>query len=332
MLRLVTDLQAIRYNVERIKKKSDKRIYAVVKANAYGHGAAMVAAHTEDLVDGFAVATVNEGIALRNAGVTKPIIVLSFDVNNTGGALEYGLTPCVYTKAHIDALSICGVRHAHLAIDSGMHREGVRPEYAQDILKYAKYRGVSIDAVYTHYACADSINKQNKEFDAVDFDGLRHTSATSAYISGLDSYDCLRVGLAVYGYPSGYGFITALKVTSNVLNVLDVKRGESIGYDLAYTPERDAKIAIVGGGYADGIKRSYSGAEVLINGERVSIVGRVCMDSFSVDVKDVDVKVGDEVVIIGDGLTAETFAKKANTIPYEVLCGFDTKRARRYYV
>ena len=320
--------------------KPETKLTCMVKAFAYGAGSVEVskALQASGLVDYLAVAVADEGVELRRAGITLPIIIMDPEVAAMDLILENNLEPNVYShqslKTVMAAAEAKGLENypIHIKIDSGMHREGVRPEYAQDILKYAKYRGVSIDAVYTHYACADSIDKQNKEFDAVEFDDLRHTSATSAYISGLDSYDCLRVGLAVYGYPSGHGLIPALKVTSNVLNVLDVKRGESIGYDLAYAPERDTKIAIVGGGYADGIKRAYSGAEVLINGERVSIVGRVCMDSFSVDVKDVDVKVGDEVVIIGDGLTAETFAKKANTIPYEVLCGFDTKRARRYYV
>lgn len=332
MLRLVTDLKAIRYNVLKIRKNEDKPIYLVVKANAYGHGANMVAAHTEDIVKGFAVADVGEGVSLRESGISKPILVLSFDERHATAAVHYGLTAGVYTERQMRSLARCGKDIAvHIAIDSGMHREGALPERADCLLRLANELGLKAQAAYTHYSSADNIARQNGEFDKVNVP-FKHSCATCAVVSGQCNYDALRVGLAAYGYPKNCGYLPALTVLSSVENIVSLLRGEGAGYDLAYTAERDTKLAIVFGGYADGIRRSASGGSVVIKGKSYNIVGRVCMDSFAVDVGYDGIEVGDEVTILGAGITAESLAERQATIPYEVLCGFDTVRSKRYYV
>jgi alanine racemase len=340
-------------------------VIAVVKANAYGHGAERVAVALEQAgATMLACADIEEGIALRRAGVEVPVLVFgALSVSDLAGLFEFGLTPTISTPSAARAVQAAAVKARrtigyHLKIDTGMNRLGFRHDNLRrtlpDLLASPNLR---LNAVYTHFATADDpesplFNEQRERFEAAltvvnDLGGkpiLRHAANSAALLR--DSrvwYDVVRPGLLLYGIvppplASTIPLEPVMSLTSRVVAVKGMRPGEGVGYGVRYRAESAATIAVIPAGYADGIDTRMSGrGSVLIRGTRVPIVGSVCMDMMMADVTGLEVAPGDEVVIIGQQgdeswqrIDAREVAAAIGTIPWEVVCRIGTRIERQY--
>ena len=336
----------------------------VVKAGAYGHGLVEVARQFEGLgPTGLAVALLEEGAILREAGVTCPILVIGgLDIPQIPDLLHYRLTMTVSSVDAVGAIEEAAaglgmVARAHVKVDTGMGRMGVLPGGAAelfDALLQSPY--LEVEAVYSHFATADepdpaqTLDQIATFRRVVSYFGDRdlpmpalHLANSGAVLQHPDSYfDMVRPGLMLYGvYPAEETTKTikirpALTWRSTVVLSKSLPAGNPVSYGATWAPDRDTHILIVPMGYGDGFPRLLSNrGEVLIRGRRHPVVGRVCMDQFMVDAgPETDVRVGDEVVIIGaqgeETITANEVAVWARTIPYEILTGITTRVPRRY--
>lgn len=361
------DLAAVRANVTTLAERAaPSAVWAVVKADAYGHGAVPVARAALDAgAYGLGVALVEEGIELRAAGIDAPILVLSEPVVDAASAVvQYRLTPVVYSAAGIDALAKAvadaragGPLDVHLKVDTGMHRVGCAPseacERARAVASAAELR---LAAVCTHFASADdpddaATGAQLRVFAdvvaALEGASLRppmtHAANTAAVLAFPRAcFDQVRVGIGVYGIAPSAALAEAaplrpaLSFGARVTYVKRLAAGDRVSYGLGYRVDRPSTIATVPVGYADGVPRALGivGGEVLLHGHRVPIAGAVTMDQLLVDAGDLPVAVGDEVMLIGrqgaQHVTATEWAEKVGTIPYEIVCGIGGRVPRRY--
>ena len=352
------DLDAIRYNVQLLKPEGVE-LMAVLKADGYGHGYAPVAeAALEAGAEWLGVALVEEGIALRDTGVDARILVLSeFPRGSEKEALAASLTPTVYTQEGLAAVAEAGSPDpvaVHLKVDTGMHRAGFwPPEDAPGFAREIVRRGLRLEGLYTHFACADEdasgTTKQLRWLLAV-ADRLRaegihpllHAANSAATILHPETHlDMVRTGAAMYGIDPGggigprFGVRPALTWKSEVSTVRRLPAGERISYGWRYTLERDSNVANVPVGYEDGYSRALSSkAEVLIRGRRHRVAGTVTMDQILVDCGDEDVASGDEVVLIGqqgeERITADELASRIGTIGYEIVTAISERVPREY--
>lgn len=359
---------ALRHNLQLARKlAAPAEVMAVVKANAYGHGAVQVARVLED--EGVAmlgVALVEEGVELRSAGVKAPILVMGGSYE--GGyplMVEHGLTPTLFRREHIHGLIAAAQRTgkaatAHLKLDTGMGRLGVQPQELPEFLTLLRgARGaIELDGFLSHFANADVqssglTGQQVQRFrdglsqvrDAGFNPRFRHLSNSAGLLSlaelsdGLD-VNLVRPGLLLYGLvpePWLGGGIEPLRVVAWKTGVMHLKRvaeGTAVSYGGTWVARRPSVIATLPIGYADGFSRVYSGkASVLVHGRRAPVVGRVTMDMCMIDVTELaDVKVGDEVVILGtqgeQRIDAEELAQLGQTLHYEVLCSLGARVPR----
>jgi alanine racemase len=359
---LAANLRAVRGLLAR-EASPPPGIIAVVKANAYGHGAATVGRALEQAGAAMlACADIEEGVSLREAGVTSPILVFgALSVSDLDGVIDFNLTPTVSTPAAARALVALAVRRGvtldcHLKIDTGMNRLGFRHDNLRRTMpEMLASRQLRIDAVYTHFATADQaespfLEEQRARFEralaalgALGLTGVaRHAANSAAMLRDRRVwYDWVRPGLVLYGVvppplaAADLDLRPALSLQSRIVAVKGLRAGEGIGYGLAWHAEGPRSIAIVPAGYADGLDLRLSGrGMVLIRGRRVPIVGSVCMDMLMVDVTGLDVSPGDEVVLIGrqgdEEITAREMAAAIGTIPWEVLCRLGARIERRY--
>ena len=362
------DLGAIAHNVATLSAQvAPSRFMAVVKADAYGHGAVPVAeVALASGADCLAVALVQEGIDLRRAGIEAPILVLSEQPDSQiGDIVSHGLIATVYSVPFIDALerevrqrNVDG-QQVHLKIDTGMNRVGVHPmeavERAGRIIACGPW--LTLTGLYTHFATADDVEstfaaEQLRRFESV-HDGLQRAgidvetvhaaNSAGAFVLPESRLDMVRFGISVYGIAPSESLENmcatlrpALSLKSNVSYVKRVRVGEGVSYGSRYRCATSTTIATVPIGYADGIARrsGLAGVEVLIGGRRHPIVGVVTMDQLMVDVGDLEVAVGDEVVLIGeqgdDRISANDIAHRLGTIGYEVVCALSERLPRRY--
>ena len=341
------------------------RIIAVVKANAYGHGAERVALALEaGGATMLACADIEEGVALRRAGVAVPILVFgALSVSDLDGIFEQALTPTISTPSVARAVEAAaarrGVRTAyHLKIDTGMNRLGFRHDNLRQTLpELLASPHLRLDAAYTHFASADDpetgvFGDQRLRFDAalqvitalVGRPGMVHAANSAGLLR--DSrvwYDAVRPGLLLYGIvppplSSTIALQPVMSVTSRVVAVKGVRREEGVGYGWRFTASEATTIAVIPAGYADGLDTRLSGRGfVLIRGRRVPIVGAVSMDMMTVDVTGMDVAPGDEVVIIGrqgseswQQIDAREVAAEIGAIPWEVMCRVGARIERQY--
>lgn len=364
---------AIASNVREVRKRvgSKVKVCAVVKADAYGHGAVEVARiAVRSGADWLAVATVDEGIELREADISVPILILA-EAPTTAIPLilEYHLTPAVTT---IDFALILGetadasgkVATYHLAVNTGMNRIGILYNEVVEFLQAISFhRGLELGGVFTHFATADGIEEwdfriQYDRFkQAVDSikdagidPGIVHCANSACIVRYPETYfDMVRMGIILYGlHPSKvtYGKIKlrpAMSVYARVTHVKEPPVGDGVSYGLLYRVPGNVQIATIPIGYADGLRRALSGKmKMLYDGQRVPQVGRICMDQcmFEVDTKQSiinplkPVEVGDEVVIIGDQgtdrITLDMMAAELGTINYELACSFGMRLPRIY--
>ena len=354
----------LEYNLNFVKKAAgDAGIIAIVKANAYGHGIVEISQKLEKLgVNKFGVAYTDEGVILRQAGIKSDIYILIPEGNgNASLCVEHDLIPTVSSMEFIENLSKEAKKqgkpvNAHLFIDTGMNREGVRPADAVDFMRKAsKYENVNIRGICTHFATASShyvFAKQQLDLFYETLDMLKNTgyefkeihadnSAAMILLPGSKFTD-VRPGLTLYGYPPTVpGDITfdvkpVMTIKSKVISVRRIKKGDTVGYGMKYISDRDRNIATIPIGYGDGYLRALTNkAECIIKGKRYRLIGTVCMDSCMVDIGNDDISVGDEVFMLGgpgenNSISAYELASLAETIPYEIITAVSARVPRVY--
>ena len=361
------DLDAIKYNIDSIKRRVDtKELIAVVKADAYGHGALDVSKTlVENGATKLAVAVITEAMELRHGNINTPIMILgytplefaadliNYDIEQTIFDLEYA------KKLSEIALNLGKKAKVHVALDTGMGRIGflINDNSLNEILKISSLKGLEVVGIFTHFATADESdknysNKQYKKF--TDFNEkliskgvnilLKHVSNSGAIIDMPNTYlDGVRAGIVLYGYyPSedvlkqNLDLKKAITIKTQVAHVKILDKNEYVSYGRKFKTERKSIIATLPIGYADGYSRALTGkAKVIINGKFAPVVGTICMDQCMIDVTDIgDVHVGDEVIVLGKDkdlkFDADDMAKAMGTINYEVLCMIKQRIPRVY--
>ena len=363
----VVDLDAIRENITEAKKALPHHMQfcAVVKADGYGHGAPAVAKNIDDLVDMYAVATVEEGCILRQHGIWKPILNLGVVPESSYTLmLEQDIMPSVFTlsqaeKIDREAEKMGIIAPITLAVDTGMGRIGILAEDPEGVATaeaIARMPHLSAEGIFSHFASADESDKRFAELqyrrfmnftEALEQRGIhipvKHCANSAGILEGLGTeMDMVRDGISLYGlYPSGEVDRTrihlrpALSWKANVSYVKTVPAGTTVSYGSIFTADREMEIATLPVGYADGYPRALSNqAEVLIHGHRCRQLGRVCMDQIMVDVTGLGVKINDVATLLGrDGEEKITLYdwEKFGLFRYEVLCNIG-KRVPRVYI
>ncbi len=363
------NLDAIRHNLLQIRKKisPNTKLMAVLKADGYGHGSSAIAGYCGDLIDYAAVAIVEEGIALRNDGFEKPILLLGYThPSQYNELIDFDLIPSVFSYEMAKPLSDIAVKRGakvkiHIKLDTGMSRIGFCADDSSvdEIVRIHDLPNIVIDGIFSHLARADEADKNyaEKQFEIfmsfvqkLESRGVRipnrHIS-NSAAIMELDkmNLEIVRSGIITYGlYPSEevdkskLDIIPAMELKSHITYIKTLPKGVQVGYGGTYTTKADTKVATVPVGYADGYPRSLSNKGcVLIGGRRVPIIGRVCMDQFMVDVSELDdVKICDPVTLMGrDGeefLSCEEVANLSGSFNYEFVCDISKRVPRVYYM
>ncbi len=356
-------LGALSHNfAEVLRRAMGRKVLAVVKAQAYGHGPVPVARHL--LAQGaymLGVALVEEGRQLREAGIEAPILVMGPVFPGQADAVAaWRLTPALSGSTVARALSDAGQRRSqritvHVKVDTGMNRTGVSPEAAPALIReLMAFEGIVVEGLMTHFADADLRDKafashQMERFEklletladqGIDIP-LRHAANSAAVLDYPRALlTMVRPGLMLYGYDpvegnaSGVDLQPVLSLLTRIFLLKKVPAGTPVSYGRTFVTRRESLIATIPIGYADGFSRALSNrGEALVRGVRVPVAGRVCMDMTMLDVTDVPgVREGDEVVLIGSSggerITAADLAEKTGTIPYEVLCGISARVPR----
>lgn len=364
------DLDAIAFNMERMKRNSSEKtkIMAVIKADGYGHGAVQIAQMLEniDYIWGYAVATLDEAVVLKSEGMKKPVLVLGCVFpDQYMEMLRYDIRMNVYTEEMAEAISQMAARegmtaYMHIKLDTGMARLGFDTgmESVNAIHRISQMKNVCMEGIFTHFAKADEMDKTFTQKQIQDFMWMtqklkekgvefqyEHCANSAAIIDVPDAhFDLVRAGISTYGlYPSeevnkeNVRLKPAMALKSHVACVKEIKTGTPISYGGTYVSDAPMKIATIPVGYADGYPRNLSNVGyVLIRGKKAPIVGRVCMDQFMVDVTDIDgVSFGDNVTLIGrDGnetITVEDLSELSGRFNYEFICDLG-KRIPRVFV
>ncbi|MEL7834015.1 alanine racemase [Fodinibius sp. Rm-B-1B1-1] len=338
--KLKNNLQVLLSNLD-----ADTEVMAVVKADGYGHGAVEVASTLEPEVDAFAVNDLNEGIQLRKQGVAKPILV--FEVPEKSTATQYrvhNLTATISAQEHFDWLPN-GTSY-HLNFDTGMGRMGFRPEEAQRISKIVKdYDNLFCTGIYSHFATADQpgsnfVSEQQKLFEQVigyfPSELTTHVANTgaSAFYSN-NSFDMVRLGIGLYGYPPGEtsieGLAPIMQWKTRLVQIKSIVANTPVSYGATWKAPMDGYLGIIPVGYDDGLKRGLSGnVQIQINGSRYPLVGKVTMNYSMVFLGKDQFKPGTRVDLFYSDSDAWDWASKIDTIAYEILTSVNTKIPREY--
>ncbi len=344
-IRAVIDTAALRHNLARVREIAPhSRVLAVVKANAYGHGIVPAAVALAG-ADGFAVARLEEAVALRAAGLRQRIVLLEgvFDAAALRQAAHHGLDLCVHDAeqlAMLDAWRGDHVFAAWVKLDTGMNRLGFKPgQFPRALARLADCPAVAKPlTLVTHLANADDRDDATTREQLALFARLtegvpgERSIANSAGTIGWEAAqaDWVRPGLMLYGVSpfadcsaESLGLRAAMRLETSVIAVKEIAPGDRVGYGGVWTAQRRTRLAVAAVGYGDGYPRNTgSGTPVLVNEQRAALVGRVSMDMVTIDVTDLPrVLVGDPVVLWGGGVPVEDVARAAGTIPYELICG-----------
>lgn len=357
---LTIDLNTLKENFLTLKGiLKNKKICAVVKANAYGHGSVEVSKLFSSLgADYLAVANVNEGVALRKSNISTPILILGHTpIERVNDLVKYSLTQCVYSLKYATELSINanGKLKIHLKIDTGMGRLGLAPLTAlNDIVALVKLKNLYVEGVFTHLSCADCVGLEYDNYtlmqierfsdliETLELYGIRFEYTHALNSAGALRYNHLpftmvRVGISLYGISPVQkykdNFSTAIKLTAPITQIKLVNRGLRVGYSGEKLVD-DKKVAVLPLGYADGILRAYQqDLKVEINGAPYPIIGNVCMDQMMIDITgSTNIKEGDVATILGGKYNGvEKLATDIQTIPYEIFCLLGS-RVKRIYI
>jgi len=362
------DLDALESNMRLIRSKTNEnsKIMAVVKADAYGHGAIITA---EKLLscgaDWLGVATVPEAVQLRNANINAPILVLgSIPADHMADAVKYNVTVAAFDYESVSKLSKVAVAlgkkaSVHIKVDSGMNRIGISlsdEKYIEKIKQIKALEGIEAEGIFSHLACSDTLDRSftlsqlelfKKAINKLEAEGitfkLKHLANSAAIFNYPEAhFDMVRAGIVCYGYKPAEemnieGLKPAMAFKCNVSFVKRINEGDCVSYGATFKADKPTDIATLTVGYADGYSRLLSDkAEVLIKGKRVKLVGRICMDQCMADVSTVNnITVGDVATLFGtdgnDTISVEETASKLGTINYEVLCML-SRRVLRLYI
>ena len=361
------DLDAVNRNVKNIQEnlQEDVKILAVIKANAYGHGAIPIAQELEhnDAIYGFAVATAEEGFSLREHGVHKPIIVIGYTFEENYAYLcEENIQTTVYTKKMIETLEKiaeekCKIIKVQIKVDTGMNRIGIYPnEEGKEFVRFVhSKKRIKIAGIFTHFANADTKDPAKTEeqyqvftnfVEELKAEGITFPMMHCSNSAGTLGYqnmnmDLVRAGLIIYGlWPSNEVdkskvlLEPVLSLYSRVVQVKTVAKGTAISYGGTYVTKEEMKVATISAGYGDGYPRNLSSkGYILVHGKKAPIIGRICMDQFMVDVTGIpDVLIGDSVTLIGKEndvqITFEDLAFWGGGFNYELVCNLNMRVPR----
>ncbi|HWT74643.1 MAG TPA: alanine racemase [Mobilitalea sp.] len=364
------DLNAIRHNLLEVRKKlsDNTKLMVIIKADAYGHGAIPLARALSDSgrIDAYGVAIIEEAVELREAGITKPMLILGYTPKEQYDlVVAYDVAQTVFQYEMAEALSMEAQKQGktakiHIKLDTGMSRIGFSDthESIEEIKRIAALPNVEIEGLFSHFARADETDQTSTFNQLVRYTRfiellekenifilVKHIANSAGIIEFPQAYfNMVRCGIATYGiYPSDevnqkeIKLIPAMELKTHVIYVKDVEAGVGISYGATYVTDKKRRIATIPVGYADGYSRNLSNlGKVIIHGKYAPIVGRICMDQFMVDVSDIeDVKQGDYVTLLGrDGdayISAEELAQWSHSFAYELVCTVG-KRIPRVYI
>jgi len=359
---LEVDLNALRNNLSVFKSylKPETLLLAMVKASSYGSGTERVAGFLEKQgINYLGVAYADEGVELRKLGIQLPILVMNAEEEGFEDCIKYNLEPAIYSFEQLDEfikeLIFTGKMDypIHLKVDTGMRRLGFEPSDLIQISEVLQAQPeVRIKSVYSHLADSDNFESEaftlhqintfytfcDKLSQQINYPFIKHVLNSEAVARFKDfQFDMVRLGIGMYGYTSNTELKSILQPVifwkSEISQVKEIKKGETVGYSRTFIAEKDTKIAIIPVGYADGFKRSLSNGigSVYLDNHFCPVIGRVCMDMLMIDVTNLDVKAGSKVEIIGLNKTMEEFANQAKTIPYEIMTSI-SKRVHRVYL
>lgn len=352
-IRVEIDLSAIKHNYQVSRNKADGcKAYAVIKANAYGHGALEVSQALSGLADGFALLNLEDALALRKAGIRQPLTLLEgpFDKQETILMAAHGIAGAIHSEHQIAWLAdnhFGSTRfEAWLKINSGMGRLGFLPRQAKLAAQQLQnINGVNLTTVMTHFATADDtrgIDEQWARFEPVAREsGLAICAANSAATFRYPQTHCdaVRPGITLYGCSPfedktgrEIGLLPAMTLSADIIAIQHLQPGDSVGYGCRFTADKPMRIGIVACGYADGYPRIVpNGTPVSIGGIRSGTVGRVSMDMLAVDLTHIPAAgIGSRVILWGDDVPLETVAAAAQTLSYELMCSIATRVPRIY--
>lgn len=362
------DLAAIANNIKEIRRLVSRptQIMAIVKANAYGHGAVEVSrVALEHGASWLGVAIFEEAEELRQAGIQAPILILGYSPADEAEAIvSLGLSQAVWTRGQAEALSRAAVKlgrpaKIHIKLDTGMGRIGFLPtaEAVKEIERIASLPGIAIEGTFTHFSSADDEDKtftqeQLQRFyqmlEAIQSRGvevgLRHVASSAAILTMPETHlDLVRLGVSLYGHFPGpatrrndINLLPAMSFKTQIVHLKELPAGWPVSYGRTYYTSKPTRVATLPVGYADGYFRSFSNCgEVIIRGRRCPVIGRVCMDQIMVDATSCpQARVGDEAVLFGRQgktvLSTEELAERIGTISYELLCAVGRRVPRRY--
>lgn len=346
------DLSALHHNIEVARRHApNSKLLAVVKAMAYGHGAIPLALHLQGLVDGMAVARVDEARCLRESGISAPLLVLEGPVDKTelSNAARLKVAVVVHQKHQLKLLERHGGNplECWVKIDTGMHRLGFSPHLASEIFQYLnELPSVSKIKFMTHFATGDDPDstatpEQVRVFEeaVAGLSAERSLANSAGVLAWPESHaDWVRPGLMLYGASpllgrsaAELGLRPVMTLQAPLIAINRVPAGEAVGYGHTWTTPESMDLGVVGIGYGDGYPRQIdSNAQVLINGRRAKIVGRISMDMLTIDLRGIEANVGDNVILWGEGLPVEDVARWSGTIAYTLLCGVTARVGRRF--
>ncbi|MGB3607984.1 MAG: alanine racemase [Psychroserpens sp.] len=359
---LEIDLNALHHNFTYLKSKlgTHTKVLAVVKAFAYGSDANQIANYLQSLkVDYFAVAYASEGVALRDAGIETPILVLHPQAVNFKMLIERCLEPSLYSfKIFEEFIKVASEEHqrnypVHIKFNTGLNRLGFRQDDIPNIIsKLNATSTIKAKSLFSHLAASEAASEkeftQNQisrfkaisdEFtSAIGYRPMLHLANTSGILNYPEAHlDMVRTGIGLYGFGNSEEEDQHLKPVASLKSVISqihtIEKGETVGYNRAYKSDAIEKSATIPIGHADGIGRQYGNERgfVIINNKQAPIIGNVCMDMIMVNVTNIDCNEGDEVVIFGDASNASKFARSANTISYEIISAI-SQRVKRFVI
>lgn len=359
---LEINLSALKANFDFLKSKIDGEtlFLAVVKAFAYGSDAAVIANFLQKLgADYFAVAYISEGIHLRSAGITKPILVLHPQIENFELAIENALEPSLYSpktlKAFEKVVAAANIKNypVHIKFNTGLNRLGFEPSEVETVIGRLKNSpGLKVRSVFSHLAASEDLEEKkfttlqidkyrsiSKKFtDGFEHPIIRHLCNTSGVLNYPKAhFDMVRCGIGLYGYGNSKkeaaNLVPVASLKSIISQIIEVSSGESVGYNRDHFCATDSRIATIPIGHADGIGRQYGcgAGTVSVNQQKAPIVGNVCMDMIMIDVTSIRCQEGDEVLIFGAGagFSAEAVAESTNTISYELITAVSQRVVRK---
>ena len=358
---LEIDLKALKHNFEYLKSrtKGSAKFLAVVKAFGYGSESVEISKYLQDLnVDYFAVAYVKEGVALRNAGITKPILVLHPQPVNFKLLIEHCLEPSLYSSRTLNEFIAVANQEeltnypVHIKFNTGLNRLGFS-EYDMDSIskKLKESSAIQVKSIFSHLAASEDLNEKaftlnqiesfkriSQKFEnGIGYRPWLHICNTSGILNYPDAhFDMVRSGIGLYGFGNSdeenKNLIPIASLKSVISQIHKIEKGETVGYNRGHISDSFQKTATIPIGHADGIGRQYGHGKgfVIINNQKSHIVGNVCMDMIMVNVTDIDCKEGDEVIVFGKKNTAEELGKTTNTISYEVLTSV-SQRVKRVF-